>query len=186
MGMCYGSKEALPMNRCVWIVCVTALFAAAVFSQFEAGSVLGTVRDATGGVIQSAKITLTNQETAITAVTTTDANGSFEFPAVKIGLYKVTAEQAGFSTSAASDIRVSVSARHRVDLQLAVGQVTETVQAIAAAPLIETETSQRSQVIPHEAASELPVNGRSYSYFALLSTGVKVSPIGTGSNVTVL
>ena len=80
---------------------LVALLAAPAFSQFDAGSVLGTVRDATGGVIQGAKITLTNLETGITATTTTDANGSYEFPAVKIGLYKVTAEQPGFSTAAA-------------------------------------------------------------------------------------
>src|SRR5262249_27756715 len=130
--------------------------------------------------------TLTNLETGISAATTTDVNGNYEFPAVKIGLHKVTAEQPGFSTAVASDVRVNVSARQRVDLQLAVGQVTETVQATDAAPLIETETSQRNQVIPHEAASELPANGRNYSSLVLLTSGVKISPIGTGSNVTVL
>ena len=137
-------------------------------------------------MIQGAKITLTNLETGISAVAATDANGNYEFPAVKVGLYKVAAEQTGFSTAVANNIRVNVSSRQRVDLQLAVGQVTETVQATAAAPLVETETSQRDQVISHEASSELPLNGRQYSSLVLLTSGVKVSPIGTGSNVTVL
>jgi len=53
---------------------------------------------------------------------------------VKVGLYKVSAAQPGFSTAETGDIRVSVSARQRVDLQLTVGQVTETVQATAEAP----------------------------------------------------
>ena len=165
---------------------VALLLAASAFGQFEAGSVLGTVRDANGGVIRGAKITLTNVETGIAAVTATDDNGNYEFPTVKVGLYKVSAEQPGFSTAVASDVRVNVSARQRVDLQLAVGQVTQTVEVIGAAPLIETETSQRSQIIDHAALAGLPENGRQYSSLVLLSSGVKVSPIGTGSNVTVL
>ncbi|PYT15901.1 MAG: TonB-dependent receptor [Acidobacteria bacterium] len=173
-------------NRCVLISALAILLATAAFGQFEAGSVLGTVRDASGGVIQGGKITLTNLETGISAVAATDANGNYEFPAVKVGLYKVAAEQTGFSTAVANNVRVNVSSRQRVDLQLAVGQVTETVQATAAAPLVETETSQRDQVISHEASSELPLNGRQYSSLVLLTSGVKVSPIGTGSNVTVL
>src|SRR5438874_3364603 len=158
------------------------LFLPIASGQFDAGTVLGTVRDATGGVLQGAKITLTNVDTNISANTVTDSNGNYEFPAVRVGRYKVTAEMAGFSVGFVTDIPVNVSARQRVDLQLVVGQVTETVQATAEAPLIETETSQRNQVISHEALSELPSNGRAYSSLVLLSSGVKVSPIGTGSN----
>ena len=174
------------MSRCGYLFFLAALLTAPAYCQFEAGSVLGTVRDANGGVIRGAKITLTNVETGITAIATTGDNGDYEFPTVKVGLYKVTAEQTGFSTAVASDIRVNVSARQRVDLQLAVGQVTQTVEVTGAAPLVETETSQRDQVISHEASTELPLNGRQYSSLTLLTAGVKVSPIGTGSNVTVL
>src|SRR5262245_41440418 len=101
------------------VMALTALLAATAYGQFEAGSVLGTVRDATSAVIQGAKITLTNIETGISATTATDGSGDYEFPAVKIGLYKVTAEHAGFSIAMASDIRVNVSSRRRVDLELA-------------------------------------------------------------------
>src|SRR6266404_9710906 len=174
------------MKRLVSFFLFTAFLSTPAFSQFDAGSVLGSVRDSTGGVVQGAKITLANLETNITATTTTDSGGNYEFPSVRVGRYKVSAEMPGFSTAVANDIQVNVSARQRVDLQLAVGQVSETVQATSAAPLVETETSQRDQVIGHEAASELPLNGRQYSSLVLLTSGVKVSPIGTGSNVTVL
>ncbi len=170
------------MNRFL----LALLLAAPAFSQFEAGSVLGTVRDANNAVVRGAKITLSNNETGIAAAATTDDNGNYEFPTVKVGQYKVTAEQAGFSTAVANDIRVNVSSRQRVDLQLAVGQVSQTVEVLGAAPLVETDTSQRDQVITHEEATELPLNGRQYSSLVLLTSGVKVSPIGTGSNVTVL
>lgn len=174
------------MSRLLCALSVAILFAAAALAQFEAGSVLGTVHDATGAIIQGAKITLTNVETGITAVTTTDANGNYEFPTVRVGLYRITAEQPGFSTAVLNDIRVSVSSRQRADIQLAVGQASETVEAVGAAPLVQTETSQRDQVITHQESTELPLNGRTYSSLVLLTTGTKVSPIGTGSNVTVL
>ena len=174
------------MNRFVRAIIVAGALVAPLLAQFEGGSVLGTVVDANGGVVRGAKITLSNPETGISAVATTDENGQYEFPTVKIGLYKVTAEMEGFSTAVVNDVRVNVSARQRVDLQLAVGQVASTVEVVGAAPLIETDTSQRDQVITHEASTELPLNGRQYSSLVLLTAGVKVSPIGTGSTVTVL
>src|SRR6266849_3628504 len=174
------------MNRFPLSVTLVVLLAAPAFSQFEAGSVLGTVRDANNAVVRGAKITLTNNETGITAIATSDDNGNYEFPTVKVGLYKVTAEQPGFSTAVANDIRVNVSSRQRVDLQLAVGQVSQTVEVLSSAPLVETDTSQRDQVITHAETTELPLNGRQYSSLVLLTSGVKVSPIGTGSSVAVL
>src|SRR4051794_26776999 len=112
-------------NRFVLFLAVAFLFLPTAFAQFDAGSVLGTVRDATGGVIQGAKITLTNLDTNISATAVTDSNGAYEFTAVRVGRYKVSAEMQGFSTAVANDIPVNVGSRQRVDLQLVVGQVTE-------------------------------------------------------------
>ena len=67
-----------------------------VWAQFETAVVLGTVRDPNGAVLPGAKVTLRNTATGITATATTDPNGDYIFPSVKIGLYRVTAELAGF------------------------------------------------------------------------------------------
>ena len=72
----------------------------------------------------------------------------------------------------------------RVDLQLAVGQLTEKVEVTAASPLLETDTSQRSQVISGEQMRELALNGREYSSLALLSTGVRQSALNKSTNGT--
>ena len=72
---------------------------------------------------------------------------------------------------------MQVGARLRVDMQMAVGQLTEKVEVTAAAPLVETDTSQRSQVITGEQMRELALNGREYSALALLSTGVRQSAL---------
>jgi len=144
-------------------------------AQFDTGAVLGTIRDRSESVVSSVKVTLTNVETNLSVTKETDSNGNYEFFTVKPGRYKVMAEKTGFSTATANDIVVNVNARQRVDLTLAVGAVTETVEVSATVPLVESETSQRGQVIESKKIVELPLNGRNYADLALLSAGVRRS-----------
>ncbi len=148
-----------------------------LFAQFETGEVLGTIRDQRGQAISKAAITLLNQDTGITARATADDSGNYDFPQVRPGRYTVTAEAPGFSKAAAADVRVDVNARQRVDLALQVGQVTETIQVSDAASAIETDSSEKDQVISTQTIVELPLNGRDYSDLALLATNVHRSPM---------
>jgi hypothetical protein len=151
-------------------------------AQFDTASVVGTVKDASGATVPDAKVTLTNTETGVSAVRTTTADGNYEFSNVRPGTYVVTAEKAGFSIALMDNVPVQVAARMRVDLQLAVGQLSEKVLVTAASPLVETDTSQRSQVITGEQMRELALNGREYSALALLSTGVRQSALNKSSS----
>ena len=164
------------------VLAAACVIAAALpsFAQFDTATVVGTVRDNTGGVVPGATVTLTNIDTGVATVRVTEASGSFEFMTVRIGRYKVTAELQGFSTAVADNIQVTVGARQRVDLQLAPGQLTETVQVVGTSMLLETDSSQRGQLITGRQAVELPLNGREYSSLALLSPGVRVSALSTG------
>jgi hypothetical protein len=136
---------------------------------------LGTVKDRSDAVVAAATVTLTNVDTNITAVKQTDDNGAYEFVNVRPGRYKVTAEKSGFATAAADNVQVNVTARQRVDLILSVGQVTETVNVSAEVALVESDSSQRGQVIENKKIVELPLNGRNYADLALLSAGVRRS-----------
>ena len=155
---------------------LTLLATAPLLAQFDTAEVLGTIRDNSGAAVSRASITLTNQGTGIEAKTTSGDDGNFTFTNVKIGVYTVTAEAAGFSKASAKDITVNVNARQRVDLTLQVGAVTETVEVTAAAAVLETDTSSRNQLINTKGVIELPLNGRAYSDLALLTTGVLKSP----------
>ncbi|HEY1336178.1 MAG TPA: TonB-dependent receptor [Bryobacteraceae bacterium] len=150
--------------------------AAPLLAQFDTAEVLGTVRDNSGLVVSKAAIVLLNQNTGIETKTTTSDEGNYTFSNVKIGVYTVTAEAPGFSKANAKDIVVNVNARQRVDLTLQVGAVTETVEVTAAAAVLETDTSSRSQLVNTKGVVELPLNGRAYSDLALLTTGVLKSP----------
>jgi hypothetical protein len=152
-------------------------------AQFDSAAVLGTISDAKGGVISGASITLLNLNTGISAKTTTDGVGSYLFPTVKIGTYRVTAEAQGFVQGVADNVAVTVNARQRIDLMLRVGQVSETVTVVAEAPLLESESSSKGQVIGVKQLTELPVLGRTYASFALLSPGVRESQSGSQGSV---
>ncbi|HEU0006628.1 MAG TPA: TonB-dependent receptor, partial [Terriglobia bacterium] len=152
------------------------LFPLTLSAQFDTASVLGTIRDESGAVLAGATVTLTNQATGISATAQTDENGSYEFLTVKIGTYKIEASLASFSTARLENVRVTVGARQRVDLTMKVGEVTTTIEVSAsAALLVETDTSDRGQVINQRQIVELPLNGRNYSDLALLTTGVRRS-----------
>ena len=147
-------------------------------AQFDTATVVGTVKDTSAAIVSGAKVTLTNMETGVSVVRTSAAEGNYEFVSVRPGLYIVSAEKEGFSIALIDNIRVQVGARLRVDLQLEVGQLTEHIQVTAGARLVETDSSQRSQVISTVQIQQLPLNGREYSSLALLSTGVRQSSIG--------
>ena len=159
------------------------VFSAAAWAQFDSAAVLGTVRDAKGGAIAGASVTLKNNNTGIAAKTTTDSSGDFLFPTAKIGNYRVSAESAGFSTGVADNVVLTVNARQRVDLVLQVGTVSEIVNVDAASPLLETDNSSKGQVISAQQVVELPLQGRNYANLALLSPGVRESQVGNSGGI---
>jgi hypothetical protein len=98
---------------------------------------------------------------------------------VKIGTYSVTVEKTGFTKSTTKDITVNVNARQRVDVVLQVGAVSEAVEVTGAAQALDTDSSERGQVINAAQVVELPLNGRAYSDLALLTPGVHRSSLLT-------
>jgi hypothetical protein len=154
-----------------------ALAAVPALAQFETSEVLGTVHDPMNKTVSKASVTLASQETGIESKTTTDEDGNYDFFNVKLGLYKITIEAPGFAKFTAEDVRVNVNARQRVDASLKVGAVTETVTVTGAASLVDSDSSDHSQVIHSEQVVELPLNGRDYTSLALLATNVHISPM---------
>jgi hypothetical protein len=159
------------------VAVAVVLLPAAALAQFDAATVLGTVRDSSGAVVPGATVTLKNLNTGITADAVSDENGNYQFLNVRIGTYSVRAELQGFSVAEADNVPVTVNARQRVDLTLNVGNVGETVVVTGAAKLLETESSDRGTVIGKEQIVNLPLNGRAYADLALLSPGVRRSAI---------
>lgn len=146
--------------------------ASSMLAQFDAAEVLGTVRDASGSVVPKAAVTLLHQETGIQSKAVTDENGNFNFFNVKVGHYSVSVEAAGFAKASSENVTVVVNARQRVDFALQVGNVAETVNVSAGAAALDTDSSERGQVIGTQPIIELPLNGRNFSDLALLSVNI--------------
>jgi hypothetical protein len=149
--------------------------ASQAFAQFDSASVLGTLRDPSGAALANATVVLTSLATGTQQTVTSNDQGNYEFASVKPDDYKLSAERTGFKVSIQDRFTVKVGARQRVDLVLQVGGATETVEVSGAAKLLETDSSDRGEVIDHQEITSLPLNGRSYADLALLVPGVRKS-----------
>jgi hypothetical protein len=153
------------------------LLVLAVFGQYDTGAVLGIVTDPSGAVVTGVQVTLENVRTGVRQSTTTDTTGSYTFLNQRIGEYTVKAEAQGFKLISSDPFTLTVNARQRVNLTLEVGEVTQSIAVTGAAEALETESSDRGQVIQRAAIVNLPLNGRAYADLALLSPGVRKSNI---------
>ena len=134
------------MKRTISLALALCAMASTGIAQVGTSEVLGTVRDASHSVVSKAVVTLTSTDTAISAKTTTDTNGEYDFLNVNVGRYSLTVEATGFAKST-TDLAVDVNARQRVDISMQVGVVTDSVNVSGAVAALETDTSEHSQVI---------------------------------------
>lgn len=143
-----------------------------VHAQFETGTLTGAVTDAAGGLVPKASVRLLNEATNSELTTVSDQDGRYTFSAVRPGNYRLSVSATGFKQHVSTGLVLQVNQAARVDVQLAVGAVSEQIEVTAAAPMLETETSARGAVIDQRKIVELPLNGRDYNQLALLSPGV--------------
>ena len=102
-------------------------FAAPIFAQSDNGNIRGTITDPNGAVVPNARVILTSQETGQTRETTSSDQGTYTFPEVKAGVYRVAVEAQGFQRTTTEDIKVAVQATHSVNIQLQLGANTAQV-----------------------------------------------------------
>ena len=140
-------------------------------AQTATGQITGTVRDATGAVMSDVKVVVTNQQTGLTRETTTGDNGDYVVPLLPVGVYVVTGEQTGFKTAVHSDIALTVDQIQRVDMQLATGNVTETVEVQSNALVLDTGSASVGHTITEKQVTELPLNGRNFLQLLFLGAG---------------
>jgi hypothetical protein len=140
-------------------------------AQTPSGEISGIVNDASGLPVPGVTITLTNQATNVVRVVQTNESGLYVIAAIPPGMYNLKAELSGFRTVQRNDIGVQVGSANRVSFSMEVGELSETIQVQAHAPLIQTENAAISTVIENRAIVELPLNGRNYLQLASLIPG---------------
>jgi hypothetical protein len=159
--------------------CVAVLVvAAAAWAQAPVCTIAGTVRDQTGAVVPGASVTITNQATGVERHITSSADGSYTAPALAAGSYLVVAELTGFRTQRA-EVTVATGRVVTLDMNMELGEATETVMVAASAIHVETEAHAVTGVITRQKIQELPLNGRSFLQLAFLEPGVSANPGST-------
>jgi hypothetical protein len=136
------------------------------------GTIQGVVTDDTGAVIPGAQVLVSNIETGVDSSVSTNEVGFFTVPGLNQGLYSVTCASEGFASKEFPEVRLEVQQTMRIDCDMTVGSVTETVEVNAAAILIQSEKTEVGQVIDSKRILEMPLNGRNYLELAKFSVGV--------------
>src|ERR1700685_1690997 len=136
----------------------------------------GTVSDASGAAVPSAKVILRNVATSEEWDTQTNSVGLYVFPSLPPGNYRITVTQPGFQTLVVTDLQLNVATSVTKDLQLTLGSVSQQVQVTTEAPLIETSTTGVGQVINSKTVQEIPLNGRHFVDLNLLTPGTVTPP----------
>ena len=140
-------------------------------AQTATGQITGTVRDATGAVMSGVKVVVTNQQTGLNRETKTGSNGDYVLPLLPAGTYSVTAESTGFKTAVHTDVGLTVDQIQRLDMQLAAGSVTETVEVQATAMMLDSGSASVGHTITEKQVTELPLNGRNFLQLLFLGAG---------------
>ena len=156
--------------RAVVAACAILLVAASARAQFDTAQVSGVVQDTTGAVLPGADVTLVNVGTRIERRAVTNEAGLYTFPNVPVGEYEITAALSGFTSVTKSGVQVSAGLNIRVDVLLAVGALSETVQVQAATTLVDTAVIGRT--LRAEQIAQTPLSGRRASQVAQLAPGV--------------
>jgi hypothetical protein len=134
-------------------------------------TLVGTVTDATGAAVVGATVSITETGTNTTQVTTTSSSGTYAVASLKPATYQVTASMAGFSTSVAKGVVLAVGQEQRLDMKLATGAVTETVNVKTDTTNLDTDNAAIGQVVTQKEIVDLPLNGRNFTQLLLLNSG---------------
>ena len=153
------------------LLTLTLLTLAPLAAQNTTGTIVGTVKDASGAVVPGAKVTVTNENTNIPVSVLTNDAGDYVAPNLIASAYRVEAAAPGFRTTRVDHVTLLLNATWRQDLTLEAGMVEQEVMVTAEAPLLNSETSGIAGVVDPHAVANLPLDGRTLDALVLLTPG---------------
>ena len=157
---------------CALLLVIVLMLPAAVFGQAYFGTVSGELTDATGAVVQGAKVVLTDQQKGFMFYTTSDSSGRYLFRSIPPGLYIVSVEVQGFGKTQSARFKVDINENATANLILKVVGATQTVMVEAQAQAIQTEDAETGQVVNRRFINDLPLIDRNIESLTSLAPGV--------------
>ncbi len=164
------------------ITLVGGFGSARLSAQLLYGTLVGNVSDGTGAVIPGAQVTITNEGTGASRAGEANAAGTYRFPTVATGSYRIEVRSDGFSTYSSTGVLVGVNDVTRVDVDLQIGEVTEVIEVSAEAARLQTDRAEVRAEVGTQELQNVPVPlGRNYQM--LLQTLPGFSPPANAHSV---
>jgi hypothetical protein len=151
-----------------------------LFAQGNAGRILGSVTDQTGGAVVGATVSIVDTQRNLTRTLTTDSAGEYSAPNLLPSTYTVSATFQGFKTAERSGVTLEVNQDLRVDLTMQPGEQTEKVTVTGEIALVETTNAELGGTLQAQIIDNLPLNGRNFENLLQLRPGVTIYPGGSG------
>ncbi|MCC6858040.1 MAG: TonB-dependent receptor [Bryobacterales bacterium] len=149
-------------------------------------AILGTVTDPAGGVVAGAVVKATQPETGVSRETVSNSEGLYEIRYLRPGDYVLEFRAAGFRAERRTGIVLQINQQARFDVKLQVGEVIETVEVSASAPLLQTETAVVGDVIAQQRIVNLPLNNRNFLQLSIMTPGVRIKEESNGERTRVV
>ena len=169
--------------RTLKFIFLTMLFAVWLPAQTITGSFTGTITDQSGAVVPKARVTATNVATNVVSVALSNDSGIYNLLFLPLGEYSLSIQAQGFKVGKLGPFRLDANQTARVDVRLEVGDTSQSVEISAAAPILQTESTQTGETINAQKLTQLPLNGRNFASLTLLTPGaVTTNPQSLGSS----
>ena len=154
----------------VWLV-IFGVAATTPVSAQTTGEITGTVTDTSDAVVSGATVVVRNARTGEERTLTTNSLGQYVASALPVSDYEIEVTAAGFKKVRRTGLSLSVATRLAINIQLEVGELTETVSVEAATPVVETEKGDLSYLLSNKQVTDLAVNGRTFTLLQQLTPG---------------
>ena len=168
------------MSKITTLIALMGL-SALMWGQSGNSTISGIVKDPTGAPIPAAKLKIVNEQTGASSNQETNESGYYRAGSLVPGVYRVEVEASGFDKVIRRPITVEVGQMVALDLALQVGQASETVNVVEAAPITESQSSNVSQAVTRQMLNGLPLPNRAASSLAALAPGVVMIDSGAGT-----
>ena len=166
------SRRRAPQLLALPLMLVWALMAAIpVAAQGTGGAIIGTIKDAQGGVLPGVSLTVRNVETGVSRTVVTEGDGTYRFAGLPPGDYDLTAELSGFAPTTLKGLNLTINLEVRRDLTMALQGVQESLTVTGVAPVVETTKTDMAAVVTREQIDSLPIANRQPTSLALLLPG---------------
>ena len=155
----------------VLFLAVASWLAVSAWGQQVTAAFTGKVTDPSGAPIAGAKVSAIDADRGTPWTTTTNNDGAFSIPRVPIGTYNIKVEKEGFQSATQSHLTMEMNQVARLDFQLQVGSLSQSVEVTAAEPLLQTQGTELGQTIDARTNEDLPLATRNYVQLTLLAPG---------------